>query len=206
MKIWRLYVDIRTLSNRSPILDILVDGDENNVNKNILFGVTTSKKDLNTFFNIHRREMFLVVSQRIDKEEYDELLNTDGMFHQYIMKRDKMTIIMNVQGVMRPVVHKVVLTTHEIMNLAYAHEALDDCIYNLYINKEELMYYYKNLFTKRVRKALDTLGLIPTLDIICDWYGDTDSKKTIHACEWLMLREQYYEVMIGGDRRETPFI
>lgn len=212
MKIWKLYVDIRTLSNRSMLLDQLISYECNETTSNLLFGISTRKSDINRFFELHRQEMFLVVEKSISKEEFDNMIKYDPHFHSdFLLESGGLTIFFRSHGGIKNIVYSTVLAKHEWMSVELGLEATTDALYDLYTYSNKLRYYYGHLFTKKMKKALDVLGLIPALDKVDLFYTPNHNgiEPEFTLNEWGILKQIYNEVLIGierGDNFEDPFI
>ena len=211
MKVWKLYVDLRTLSNTSTVLDLLVEYDVNENASNLLFAISDNKKKLKRFFEIHRKEMFLVVEAEMTKDDYKDMLEYDPHLKTDFLLQDVpiMVFAKTEKGCIR-MSYPAVLTGHENKTIEFGLEMVDDMMYELYTHSPRLRYYYEhNIFTKKVKKALKTLGLIHTLDELDKYYSSSlkEPCPVFYLNEWALLRDQYADVLIGGgDRYEDPFV
>lgn len=215
MRVWKLYVDTKTLSNSSPLLDQLDMGDDDydtdpDISGFILFGITTDKKKLKKFFELHRKEMFLVVSKKISKSDFEELKRTTE-YNTCVMKDRDITIFIRVDKLIEPISYDTVLAEHEYTSIMGGHEMIDEFRYDLYDISDSLQYWYDELFTKELKKALDALDFRDTIEYTRAFYTDEFGAvpNVWHANEWALLADVYYEVLVGGEganQYENPFI
>lgn len=206
-KVWFLYVDVRTLGNMSPLLDTLISYECNENKSNLLFAITDNKSYVERFFDLHKREMFLVVKRKMTKVEYAEYLEDNPHAKtEFLLCEQPMTLFAKNGRSISRVDYPAILALHEKNQLMFSYESWDEVCYDFYLSADTIKCYY-NALTKKLRKALDNLQLFQYIEGISSWYNtDIANKGNVRVNEWALLKDFYSEVLIGGDDVEDPFI
>lgn len=207
-KVWFLYVDIKTLDNSSILLDQLIAFECNEDKQNLLFAVTNEKSYVERFFELHRREMFLVVERKMTRGDYEEYLKENPHIRtDFLLYPNNITMFVKEgKDILQRVDYDAILALHEKTTIEFSYDAWDDRIYEFYLASDSLKMYY-DAFSKRLRKALDDMRLFEYIREISKWYNSkTPNDGTIYINEWALLREFYGEVLIGGGDYDDPYI
>lgn len=170
----------------------------------ILYAATDSKEHLNRFFDIHKRECFIVVKRdEASSEELEKLRKWKIVYEPVYC----MTVI---GGKVRNLTAPMCLSYHEYEEISESLELVDSASYNVYVLIKESAINNK-IFSKGIRKCMKELGLLKFLKSVVKLYGDQGEENDFPfgetgINEWYLLKQTFGDVLIGGDDVENPYI
>lgn len=175
-----------------------------------LYAVTIDPELLEGFFIFHKKEYFIIKKKKI-KDMKISKTELEKKFGACWLRYVVVDVGVWLNKKLKHQRIAMVLTESEENEIGYELEALDEFLYDWYVQLDTHKELIKHkVFEDNIMKALKNIGLKKITHYLESMYGDVMDRGIpvtySYLNEWGALQRCYGEVLIGGDNDEDSYI